>query len=424
MLLVAAIFTLFAVVRLLYWRSINEQPFSDMADYYSIAQQVWKTFSFDHNPFWRSYKPPGMPIIAAVVVGPLPGDAGLWMWRVLVGTLTFLSALLLSVQLSGLCRSRWIGSAFLVIVSLSKSSIFWSYRFSTESLTEAVTYVVIAFYLWFARDVQTKAAWHAGLLGAACITLALIRPNMMPILAIVPAGIVLRWLIAERRLSSRMGVQVVAFIAGVMILWTPWLYRGVRLYGELVPFSTQGPYSFLWEAGGISYNDPELGTRTVNAEMLQAEAPTRFKTDKEAANLASLAGKQWLRQLGYREFMGLVFKRIGVMVQEREMSLSKTRRSVLFSSPLDWFLFDKSPLAVCLSIAGLVAGAMAFGLEFAVFGMLVVSPTLLSACFMGEPRMLEPMLPLFFFAAFVAIYLLLSPFRGFFRRQRMISWSA
>ncbi len=284
-------FALFAALRALYWFSIDEKPFSDMADYYAIAKRVWQSFSFEHNYFWKSYKPPGMPLLAAPIVGPFDGDVGLWIWRVILAAATFLGALFLASQLAHVCRSRWIAVGFLIIVSISKSSIFWSYRFSTESPTEAVTYVAIALFLWFVRDVRERTVWHAGLLGAVCIWLALIRPNMMPVFGIVPVGIALRWLTRYPKSYSRMTAHVVAFTMGVMVLWTPWLCRGLHLYGELVPFSTQGPYSFLWEVDGFHYDDPELGRRNVNADILQAEAANRFSTDKQAANLASLAGK-------------------------------------------------------------------------------------------------------------------------------------
>ncbi len=108
------------------------------------------------------------------------------------------------------------------------------------------------------------------------------------------------------------------------------------------------------------------------------------------------------------------------MIRIRDISLAKTPRPVILFSPIDEFLLDKSFATVSFAVLGLLAGAFVFGLDFIIFGAFVTFPVLLSACFMGEPRMLEPMLPLVFFAALIGFLLPLRLLRRLRRKGRSL----
>ncbi len=375
-----------------------------MADYLAIARRVWCCFTFEHNSFWLSYKPPGMGFISAPFVGPFEGETGLWIWRIASTVFLGGSAFWLSRELSKLFNSERLGMLFLLVVALSRSSIFWSYRFSTESLSESLTYLVLAAFLRFMARGPARSGLQALLLGCASITLALVRPNMVPYLALIPLGLGLEWLRVRSVSFGRLAFLGAAFSIGVMVLWSPWLLRGYRLYGKPVPFSTQGPYSFLWEADGFIYVDPELGERNVNVDMLQVEAPKRFKTDAEAAQLASLAGKQWLEQRGYYNFAWLVAERIKKMIDIRGITLAKTQRDILFADSRDVPLIDKSEPVFLAALLGALLGSVVFGVVFFTLAAMIFSPIILSACFMGEPRMLEPLIPLLVYLVLVAAF--------------------
>lgn len=394
----------FWILRVSYWLSIDEAPFSDMMDYYKISRNVWENFAFGHDPFWQSYKPPGLPILAAPLVGLFPDVVGLWAWRIVETLGVCVAALWLASEIGGATRSKTLGYLFFATVALAKSSIFWSYRFSTESLTECCTYLVLATFLRACRASRRVSPLWSMALGALSIGVALVRPNMVVILGIMPAGLVL-WILlqGERRLSAFCAV-VCSFGIGVAILWSPWLARGYRLYGAPVPFSTQGPYSFLWELGEFTFTDPQLGPRQVNERALKREAFVRFANDREAAALAQEAGRQWLQSYGVWPFVNLYGRRLASMAIQKEVSLAKTPRHVLFPDAREWLLVDKNLAALVVAGAGMLCAVWMFGSRLLVVVLAALLPNFLSAVFMGLPRMAEPVLPLILFFAVIPVW--------------------
>jgi hypothetical protein len=168
-LLVAGV-VVFWALRALYWRGVDELPFSDMADFERIALRVLREWSFQHDAFWRSYKMPVLPLLGAGVWG-VAGAHNYLAWRIFQTAITCLAMTWLALELRRVTGARWVGVAFVWVVALTRSSIFWSYKYATEGVAEALLYAVCAALLWALRSRRPVAFVLTGvLLTAASLT--------------------------------------------------------------------------------------------------------------------------------------------------------------------------------------------------------------------------------------------------------------
>jgi hypothetical protein len=384
-------------LRLAYWSAHHEEPFSDMLDYARIGLAILRDGSFQHSPFWRTYKPPTVPLMVAAAFS-LFGEPNLRAWQILQLVLVTTGLVWAAVEIARVTRRPWLAVALVWVVALSKSSVFWSLKLATEGVAEGLIYVCIG---------ATLTAFRRGtllaflLLGALYTAAFLARPNFF---AIVPAVFLLvgGWPVSAVR--GRRARLLAALALGVLITWTPWLVRSYRLYGHVVPFSTQSPYSFLWELGDVTVTLDDGALETRNVSQLQAEAPARFASDYEAHIHARRFVSAWVAA-NWRSFPSLYLFRIERTLSDRTIYLTKLSREQLFAGPLNAVLIDKTPGASVVGIAGLVAMSIAWGRALAVVPILAIGPWLSGMCFVGYARIAEPSVPVFLFGNVVWVQL-------------------
>jgi hypothetical protein len=156
----------------------------------------------------------------------------------------------------------------------------------------------------------------------------------------------------------------------------------------------------LWELGAVPTKDPTGAPSTRTAQQLQAEAPQLFRNDYEAATYAKSIVRSWIADNWKTQYPLLIRNRFFSTLEDREISLSKVSRSRLFAEPFDWILLDKSPLLFLLGSLGLLGLALKYGGALYIIPSMALLPWLFGICFMGDPRMLEPSLPLILFGVF------------------------
>lgn len=403
---------LFWGLRLAYWRSTSEVPFSDMADYLRIARGVLHHWNFEHDAFWRSYKPPALPIAGAIVFG-LFGEDNLTAWRLALALLTFISLLWAAAETAETAQEPLLGVALLWVVALSKSSIFWSYKFATEGLAEALLYLSAAAALRALRRPRPGAFFFMGIV---CCAALLNRPQCAVVLPLFAGG----FLAARFPRHGRHGGPgwlkesfslCLWFALGAGLLWTPWLARSYHLYGHVVPLTTQGPYTFLWELGPVSLRSAAGLEVKTDVWKLQEEAPRAFKNDYEASLYARKFVRQWLKDY-WRWYPKIIGMRLQIMLFDREeIELSTVPRRALFPGPLNAILLDNAPLWGLLGIAGLLV-LVRVNRIFWSLNVLVLAPWAAACMAVAYPRMLEPMLPLILFGNAVWLVLGLRVFRA------------
>lgn len=390
----------FWLPRLYYWNSVFEEPFSDMADYIQIARNILSDMNFGISEFWKTYKPPTLPTALAGFLF-LFGDHGLVWWRVFVATICFFGVWLLSREVLFSCKRQWIGFALCLIVALSKSSIFWSYKVSTESLAEALGYWTMWLAMRATRE-PSKVIYFC--LGALLTVAVLNRPQFLLAGIFILLGIqALIFIKGPDKLSGNLRRSLISsgLIGGAMlVVWSPWLIRNYRLYDNIVPFSTQGPYSFMWELDDISV----LGEKDVvktNINKLYAEAETNFENDYLASRHADAIAKQWLFS-HKREFGEIYLRRLKSMLFDRSIYLTKLSRQQLLPGIWNNFLLDKSRILSLLGLVGLIF-LFRFGSNLFFISFVFLGNWWFSCLFLGYPRMLEPYMPLLLFGSVALI---------------------
>jgi hypothetical protein len=328
------------------------------------------------------------------------GEDNFFAWRVFQALMIFGGVCWTAYELARATGRAWVGVLFLWTVALAQSSIFWSFKFASEGPAEAFTYFAVAVSLAAARSVRRRRTT----LFAAGIVLMIATLNRANSIVAVPAFalvvILQDWGVRDLR-YARIGKSLGAFALGVMLVWAPWLARGYRLYGHLVPLTTQGVYSFLWELGPVTITGDDGAPVTKDVFALQREAPTTFRNDYDASQYAKKFARGWLQD-HWREYPGLVLLRFESSLTRRDIALSKVPRNPLFPNWLNRLLLDKSIWACA---AGMIVLCLAGIVRPRVLGMIpvvVLGQWLFGVLFLGDPRMLEPSLPFILFAVIFA----------------------
>jgi hypothetical protein len=280
-------------------------------------------------------------------------------------------------------------------VAITRSSIFWSYKAATESVSEGFAYCLLASALAFARRQSLPAALATGVIAvASSLTRANAAP-MIPIMGLFVVGYTWR----HGGLSRRMLWIALAYALGVAVTWAPWLVHSYRLYGHPVAFTTQGPYTFLWELGKVKVTLADGTPALHDKNDMQAEAAQRFKTDYDASKYGDEVVRGWLRE-NWRSYLRLIRPRLLRQISDRGEYLTKLPRDNLFGIHPEPLL-DKSRSAVFMGLGGLVLFVLAYGAWAAPLAILPLVLLSFGALFLGYPRMFDPYLPLSLYGIFL-----------------------
>lgn len=432
--LVIAVYTvLFWSLRIKYWSVTHEAPFSDIADYVAVGQNIAHHFFFGENEAQVAYFTPVTPSFIAVSM-ILGGAHFETVFRIIVQSVAFAGSLVLAYEILKLTGRGWLAAAWLLLLALSKPSIFWSLKLGTEAVSEALLISSIGLVL---RAIRTGSLVGAGFAGAVCLLLALNRPQFMP--AILIAGVF--WGCASvssrgkkplmptpsRPVRMRLRdparlLQAACFGLGVALAWSPWIVRNYVNYGAFVPTGTSGNESIIWEYGGA----PIKITRYRELRLPDGSSLAEFGLDKIRERLASVPNDvarapkireyaiAWI-MANIRDIPRLTLWHLKQLISERGANgLTKVSRTELFSSPtpgysdpmtkvawLNLFLIDKTPWICLLAFAGALILAMRYGLPGAMIICIWVIPWLSTALVIGYERAVESMIS---FGLWLALY--------------------
>lgn len=395
---------LFWLLRIWYWTTTKEIPFSDMANFDSTAHTIVSSWNFDWSPFWQTYTTPSLVTARALQIF-LFGDS-MWAWQLFQAFFTFAGLLWLSYELMRVTNSRWLALSLLFIVSISKPSIFWSLKLSREGFHEFLIYAQIASFL-LAYRVRTLTAFFV--LGAISAVSFLNRANGILVIPVLVLMIVLFYVQKRNFIISYrfFFLPLLCFFLGIALLWVPWIARSIMLYGKPVPLSTQGPYGFLWELGTVSV---KLGNGTkikTDVNDLQKNAPNDFPTDLAASRYANEIVKAWLHK-NWRDFPQMALKRIQGTISDRQIDLTKVDRNQLFNNRVvNNLMVDKTTFFVYTGIVGMLL----FPILYRQWALLSIPTVILvtwlsGAVLVSDGRMLEPGLPVILFSNVAWVILL------------------
>ncbi|MCA8968718.1 MAG: hypothetical protein KDC95_03005 [Planctomycetes bacterium] len=392
---------MFWTARFYYWSVTSEAPFADMRGYEDIARSLYYDFRTYSDPFWRTYWPPGVPFLRAGVMA-LFGPENRFAWRVFVALLSCVAASAFGREIALRLRIRCTAPVFVAFVGLSAPSIFWSYKVSTESVAEACLYGVLACFLVSQR---TRSKASAICLGAGGVIAMLCRPNLAIGVAVLWATFVG---ISIRRGE---GSRVFALVLTVIVCWAPWVTRNYVFYQRIVPLTTQAPFSFLSNVNGSQLRLEDGRTVLLDLDELQHAAPSLHANDAEASRAAASLVRSWLRQHP-ADYANELVQRLWHAVESFDIRMTKVpRRPLIACAGSQWLnaaWIDKSPRFLLAGCVGWVlAGALASPL-FWVLLCAVIGSCGAALCFVGLPRMIEPMVPVLTFGVVSGAFALVS----------------
>ena len=400
---VAAYTAVFWGLRFIYWHTVQEGPFADMLGYICVAQQIVVNFSFGCDQGDSSQWTPVTPTFMSIAF--LLGREHFYIvFKILIQGICFVGAALLAFEVAILTGRRWLGASLLFVVALSRPSIFWSLKLSTESVSEALLICSAALVL---RCIRVRSTPLAFIAGVVCMALALNRPQYFPGAVLVAGCLAASAIVHRDRLRA---MQAGIFLLGFAVVWSPWLVRNYKHHGAAVFFSTSGYYTVIWEygAGPVrpgAYAELKLSDGTVIRE---------FGIDKINAILGTMpngyARQVFLRRAAmawYKanlpELPGLVIARFQNFISQNGANgLTTVSRDTLFvqapphlpASLLNLFLLDKSSVVWILAFGGAVLLTARTGVAGGALMSLWLTPWLFLTILIGYERMVEPMISL------------------------------
>lgn len=387
--LFASALLLFVAVRLVYWSNVSEEPFSDMADYIHWGRSWAAGNWMMEGQFWGgAYKPPGVPLLYAAVFALTGGhDVDHLRWTQLAISVAGLA--FLAWQLVRASGTMVAGLLLILVVTFTKSSVFWSFKVGTEVLSEGLLYLSLGAALWVYRDSARPSKYF--LLALVTVFATFVRPNSLPLVGVLVLFPLARQFQANRKKAV---LCLVAYAVSVACIWAPWVVRNYAHCGQFVPLSTQGPYTFLWELGNVNLPGPDGERMVVHVNQLQADAQHRFANDCEASQYAMGLVKAWLKE-NITTYPDFIKSRLLRYTTDRQIDLTRISRSQLHPA-LDSLLVDKSQAQI--AIAMVAALGLSLFYTWARIILAAVAATLVfSALFLGDARMFEPFIPLFMF---------------------------
>lgn len=412
---------LFWTLRISYWSTVTELPFSDMADFDRIAHQVAATGNFAWSNFWQTYSTPTLVAMRAFELSLFGSD--LIYWQFFQTALLWCALIWLSIELARLTKQPWLSILLITVVALSKPSIFWSLKLSRESIHEMFIYATAAAFLFMLR----KERWWAPIVFGVVSTAGVLnRANMILILPLAIAVYVCHEYLNARRETpappyrharpiKRVAKTTMLAVAGIALVWGPWIVRNYNIYGEIVPLSTQGPYGLLWDLGRLDVRLADGSVVITHVNELQATASQNFKTDLEASRYAGKITWAWIQQ-NYDMLPRHIMRRLKTSVTINAAYLSKVSRTRLFENAIDHtILIDKSILGVLFGCAGLLLLPLLYPFSLAIVPVMALAPWLTGAAIVGYPRMLDPSLPLIMFGN---AFLILAIVQGMLKLRR------
>jgi len=430
--IVAIVFfaVMFWNLRVYYWTTTVELPFSDMSDYVVVAQQIRSALFFGANEALFAYYNPVTPSLLAISM-LLGGESYLWVFRVLIQLITFSATLLLAYELALLTGRRWLGIAFLGIVAFCRPSIFWSLKAATEGPTEAFLLLAMGLSL---RAFRTRSLWTALGCGLACILLALNRSQFLPSVLVVGLAFLLVALFERReadpgvesrgrarwstvlprvtmRLDKRRLAQAACFALGLAVIWAPWIARNYSHYHAFIPTGTSGMDTIIFDLAGAPIRAGRYTALRIDENITVTEFDFRKVrevlgpgNDYEIAQRERKFFLAWLDQ-NWRDFPRLVVFRLKHLIAEYgAFGLTQVSRDVLFPADVarwntpytrkswtDLVLLDKAPWVILLGFAGMGLVAIRHGMAGLTLGILSGLSWLAVALATGFERTVEPL---------------------------------
>lgn len=371
-------------LRVSYWVENHEVAFSDIADYQACARNIVDRGFFGVSDFWGSYWPPVTPSAYAcsMILSSWLGCEALMVWQWGVASLLSLGACFLAREIrctiGGMVGSL-MGGSFFVCVALSKASVFWSLKPSTETIAECLAYCFIATAMNLLRR---RSILMYAINGFVASLAMLNRPANLAL--VIGGGVVCTILFIS---GSDMRRHLAAWLMGLMLLWAPWTCRNFTRYGTIVPVTTQAPFSFLSDMGDFAVWDNGV-LRHVTPSRLHDELESSCRDDLDAMRQASRYVMLWIYEDPIR-YAKKVLARTYRSLTFHDVALTKLSRDDLFLDWRDNCMMDRGPCSIWCGLLCMLLLVVAHKFYW-VWLLAVWGPIAFSCVVIALPRSVEP----------------------------------
>ena len=432
----AALCAVFWGLRIYYWSHNVEAPFSDMADYVDVADNIIRSFTFG-LPNYPTYLTPVTPSLIAIskLISPAHFHS---VFQFATQLMVFVGMLALAHEIRLLTGHTFLALALVGIVAMCRPSIFWSFKVATEPVCEGLLYISSALILATLRTQRLALSLVAG---ACCLLLGLNRPNYLPGISLVLVALLVRPRAVglpdadrngrprRRRLFGlAFGVRRLAlpavFLCGVIAMWSPWILRNYVNYGVFLPVASSGHLALVWEQGAAPirtgrYDRLKLadGSEFSNFGIINViETWKKLPTSVERSRFLQMLASAWFAE-NWRDIPRAMVWRLRQILSNRSADgLTKLSREQLFpprgagaQSPyldvawINVLLLDKTPTVCLLSLVGLLFLLVRFPATGLAFTGLLVVPWFGAAAFIANSRYVESLVAFDIWLALFAV---------------------
>jgi hypothetical protein len=157
-------------------------------------------------------------------------------------------------------------------------------------MTETLFLMLELLFVWLCLrggDRPTLARYAAAGLCAGLATLT--RPNLLPLLPLLPL-----WSALVYRRDGRGLAKSLALPAVAAATIAPWAYRNFVVFHKLVPVSTQSGINFLFGNNGLALKHPDMMGYLIDKESTDFVERARGLNEAERDELAAQLAKAWL----------------------------------------------------------------------------------------------------------------------------------
>jgi 4-amino-4-deoxy-L-arabinose transferase-like glycosyltransferase len=157
-------------------------------------------------------------------------------------------------------------------------------------MTETLFVMLELAFVWLCIRAGDRPSLARFAAAGACAGLAtLTRPNLLPLLPLLPV-----WSAVVFRRDRRALVKSLAVLVAALAIISPWTYRNYQIFGKFIPVSTLSGINLLYGNNEVALAHPDMMGYLIDEDIGGFERRARGLDESELDEMAVHTGKAWL----------------------------------------------------------------------------------------------------------------------------------
>lgn len=395
-------------MRLSYNLFNNTLPFSDMANFETMALNLLHGSFAGFNPFFQSFYPPGLSYYVAAIYGVF-GEGNMFALR-MVNLVLALWSVWICHLIGREIHGDGLGLLFASAFVFSQEMVFWGAKLSTEHLFTCVSLIQLYCLI---KAWKTKH-WGWFLLSGIGIGYLFSIRTVLHLFLLSLLILFMFFFKADLKRKLFLGsVTIFAFL----VIQSPWLVRNYQLYDAVVFSGTGGWFSFMHQ-NNMDVPIGGLGGRHVQ-DYYHEQASKRFDNDYQGAQWVRQEAIQWVKDNPVH-YLKLCLGRVKIFFQTMGVSLTRVERyrliylegmdfktidwNLMKFPSLSWLVLMMIPLAWIRFLRGLSFANLAGRVPWLLPHLFLYSNIILYLLTFSQPRYRDPYVPFLLMCALLALF--------------------